>query len=251
MEESIFFLIIFLFGIVVGSFLNVCILRLPLGEEVVKKHSHCMSCGYKLLWFDMIPVLSWLMLKGHCRRCREAISIQYPLVELANGFLWLGIAETKGISVTGLCYCIASSSLLVLSIIDWRTYEIPLGCNAVIFLCGFVNAVFHRQDRQLFLIGLICISSLLLLLFMISRGNAIGGGDIKLMAAAGLLLGWKNIALAFVTACISGSVFHFILMKVKGKDHMLAFGPYLSFGIWGSMMWGEQLVAWYMDWILS
>lgn len=237
--------IVFLFGITVGSFLNVCICRLPLGEDIVHTDSHCMSCGYQLAWYDLIPLFSWLLLRGRCRKCKAPVSIQYPAVELLNGLLWTGIIAVHGFEVTGICYCLAASSLLVLSVIDWRTYEIPIGCNYVILAVGIVNLFFYREDWLSFVIGAASVSGFLLFLLMVSGGRAMGGGDVKLMAAAGLLLGWKGILLAFVVGCIAGSVIHVGLMKIKGKERMLAFGPYLSFGIWFTMMWGRELIEWY------
>lgn len=238
--------IIFLYGITAGSFLNVCIYRIPLREDVVHSRSHCMGCGYTLKWYDLIPLLSWLSLMGRCRKCGMKLSAQYPLVELANGLLWMGLIYAKGFTITGICYCIAASSLLVLSVIDWRTYEIPSGCNLMILFSGLVNAVFHRGQWLSFGIGFSCVSGFLLLILLASRGRAMGGGDVKLMAAAGLLLGWKQIIVAFFIGCVLASIIHLILMKIKGKGHMLAFGPYLSLGIWFSMMWGETLIEWYL-----
>lgn len=237
---------VFLFGITVGSFLNVCIYRIPLGEDIVHTDSHCMSCGARLKWYDLIPLFSWLFLRGRCRSCGEMISIQYPLVELANGLLWVGLIAANGFNATGICYCAAASSLLVLSVIDWRTYEIPLGCNLVILLAGLVNLAVWREMWPDFVIGFACVSGLLLLILLVSRGRAMGGGDVKLMAAAGLLLGWQKIILAFGVGCILGSVLHLILMKVKGRDRVLAFGPYLSLGIFITMMWGQPLIDWYL-----
>ena len=237
----------FLFAITIGSFLNVCIYRIPRGEDIVHTNSHCMNCGYKLAWYDLIPIFSWIFLRGRCRKCGEKISVQYPLIELANGLLWVGLIYKNGFTVTGLCYAIAASSLLVLSVIDWRTFEIPVGCNIVIGTAGLVNLWFNRQDWLTYMIGLICVSGLLLLILLLSKGRAMGGGDVKLMAAAGLLLGWQNVILAFACGCILGSVIHLVLMKIQGKERMLAFGPYLSAGIWFSMMWGQELIQWYIN----
>lgn len=237
--------LVFLFALTIGSFLNVCICRIPKGEDIVHTGSHCMNCGYQLSWYDLIPVFSWLFLRGRCRKCGEKISVQYPLTELANGFLWVGLIYKNGFTVTGICYCLSASALLVLSVIDWRTFEIPAGCNIVIAALGLVNLWFDRQEWPLYLIGCICVSGLLFLILFLSGGRAMGGGDVKLMAAAGLLLGWQNVVLAFACGCILGSVIHSILMKVRGKENMLAFGPYLSAGIWFSMMWGRELVQWY------
>lgn len=249
-DLQLFLPIVFLFGITVGSFLNVCIYRLPLGEDIVHTDSHCMSCGYRLKWYDLIPLLSWLFLRGRCRRCGANISVQYPLVEFANGLLWMGLIAIKGWNATGVCYCIAASSLLVLSIIDWRTYEIPMGCNWIILAAGTVNLVanlvLNRGIWLEYLIGFFLVSGILFIILLVSHGRAMGGGDVKLMAAAGLLLGWKKILLAFGAGCILGSVIHLILMKIKGRDRILAFGPYLSLGIWIAMMWGENIIEWYL-----
>lgn len=246
---SIILPVVFLFGITVGSFLNVCIYRIPLGEDVVHTDSHCMSCGYRLAWYDLIPVFSWVLLRGRCRRCKAPVSAQYPLVELANGLVWTGLIWVHGFSVTGICYCIAASSLLVLSIIDWRTYEIPVGCNYVIGAAGLVNLFFHRGEWVSLLLGAVSVSGLLLLILLVSRGRAMGGGDVKLMAAAGLLLGFQGTILAFAAGCVFGSVIHLCLMKLQGKERMLAFGPYLSLGIWFVMMWGRGLIEWYLSFL--
>ncbi|WP_342985394.1 A24 family peptidase, partial [[Clostridium] symbiosum] len=119
--------------------------------------------------------------------------------------------------------------------------------NIVIGTAGLVNLWFNRQDWLTYMIGLICVSGLLLLILLLSKGRAMGGGDVKLMAAAGLLLGWQNVILAFACGCILGSVIHLVLMKIQGKERMLAFGPYLSAGIWFSMMWGQELIQWYIN----
>lgn len=235
----------FLFALAIGSFLNVCIYRIPRGEDIVHANSHCMNCGYRLAWYDLIPVASWLLLHGKCRKCGEKISAQYPLIELSNALLWVGIIYKYGLTVTGLCYCAAVSALLVLSVIDWRTFEIPLGCNLIIGAAGAVNLWFNRHAWLHYAIGFVSVSGLLLLILLFSKGRAMGGGDVKLMAAAGLLMGWQNVILAFACGCILGSVIHLTLMKIQGKERLLAFGPYLSVGIWFSMMCGRELIRWY------
>jgi leader peptidase (prepilin peptidase)/N-methyltransferase len=242
---------VFLFGITVGSFLNVCIYRIPKGEDLVHTNSHCMSCGYHLQWFDLIPVLSWLVLRGRCRKCGEKISIQYPLIELANGLIWTALTAAHGFGIPAACLCIASSALLVLSVIDWRTYEIPFGCNLVILAAGIVNLIADPAHWAGYLIGMISVSLVLYLIVVLSKGRAMGGGDVKLMFAAGLLLGWQNTILAFCLGCILASVIHIARMKLSGEDHVLAFGPYLSLGIWISMMWGQPMIHWYLQTILQ
>ena len=118
----LFYSIIFLFGITIGSFLNVCIYRIPKHEDIVKTRSHCMSCGYQLEWYDMFPVFSYLFLRGKCRKCKTKLSVQYPLVEVLNGIAYIVIVCVNGVNVESLLYCLLSSTLLVLSVIDFRTY---------------------------------------------------------------------------------------------------------------------------------
>jgi leader peptidase (prepilin peptidase)/N-methyltransferase len=241
------YIVIFLFGIVIGSFLNVCIFRIPNHETVVTERSHCMRCGYQLSWYDMVPVFSWLFLRGRCRKCKEPISPQYPIIEAANGMLYLLVFVVNGFSVQSILYCLLMSALLVLSVIDWRTYEIPIGINIFILCLGILQVITDYKNWMNYLAGFLCISILLELILLISRGRAIGGGDVKLMAAAGLLLGWKQIILAFLLGCIIGSVIHLLRMKLSGADRVLAMGPYLSAGIAIAALWGEQMLNWYLN----
>ena len=123
------YIIVFLYGIVIGSFLNVCIYRIPEKQNIVKVRSHCMSCGYQLRWYDLIPLFSYICLGGRCRKCRAKLSVQYPLIEALNGSLYVVIVYVNGVSVESLLYCLLTSALITLSMIDVRTYEIPFGIN--------------------------------------------------------------------------------------------------------------------------
>ena len=245
LPDIILYSIIFLFGIVIGSFLNVCIFRIPNKEDIVKTGSHCMSCGYRLKWYDMIPVASFLALRGKCRKCGAKLSVQYPLIEAANGILYVCIVWTGGLSIESLLYCLMASALVVLSVIDFRTYEIPFGINLFILALGLIRVVTDLQHILDYLIGLLAVSMVLAVLYYASGGRAIGGGDVKLMAACGLLLGWKLIILAFLIGCVLGAVIHVIRMKVSGEGRVLAMGPYLSLGVLISALWGEQMLNWY------
>jgi leader peptidase (prepilin peptidase)/N-methyltransferase len=146
------------------------------------------------------------------------------------------------------------SALLALSVIDFRTFEIPVGFNIFIGALGIINLIYRfiafgiaGSDWLNYLIGMISVSLFCLLLFVFSGGRAIGGGDVKLVAAAGLLIGWKKIVLAFILACILGSVIHSIRMKVSKADKVLAMGPYLSAGIMLSVLFGDKLINWYLS----
>ena len=245
--EIVPYIVIFIFGITIGSFLNVCIYRIPLHQSIVTVSSHCMTCGRKLKWYDMIPVFSWLLLGGKCRSCKSKISLQYPVIESLNGILYVVICLGNGMDLFSLIYCLMTSALLTLSLIDWRTYEIPLGINVFLFILGVAAAVLDRGNLLSHLAGMVCVSGFLGILYLISRGRAIGGGDIKLMFACGLILGWKLIILAFLLGCIIGSVIHLLRIRVQGEGHVLAMGPYLSAGIFLAALWGNAWISWYIS----
>lgn len=245
--EIVPYIVIFIFGITIGSFLNVCIYRIPLHQSIVTVSSHCMTCGRKLKWYDMVPVFSWLLLGGKCRSCKSKISLQYPVIELLNGILYVVICLVNGMDLFSLIYCLMTLALLTLSLIDWRTYEIPPGINGFLFILGVAAAVLDRGNLLSHLAGMVCVSGFLGILYLISRGRAIGGGDIKLMFACGLILGWKQIILAFLLGCIIGSVIHLIRIRVQGEGHVLAMGPYLSAGIFLAALWGNAWISWYIS----
>ena len=238
--------IVFIYGVLIGSFLNVCIYRIPKGENIAIVRSHCMKCNHQLKWYDNIPLFSWITLRGRCRYCKAPISPQYPIIEASNGFLWLLVAIVKGISVDSLLYALLFSALLTLSVIDFRTYEIPAGINIFILALGLIMVALHYKDWLDHLIGFLAVSIPLYIIIVVTKGRGIGGGDMKLMASAGLILGWKLIVLAFALGCIIGAPIHVLRMKVSGADRVLAMGPYLSLGIAISVLWGEKLLAWYL-----
>lgn len=239
------YIIVFLYGITIGSFLNVLIFRMPKKENIVTTRSHCMSCGYQLRWFDLIPLFSYLAIGGKCRKCKTKLSVQYPLIEGLNGVLYLVVFARFGMSIDSLLYCLLFSALLALSVIDFRTYEIPVGFNVFILALGLVRVFFNWNNWLEHAIGLVAVSMFLAILYYASKGRAIGGGDVKLMAATGLLLGWKCNLLAFVLGCILGSVIHVIRMRLSEEDHVLAMGPYLSMGVAIAALWGNEFITWY------
>lgn len=245
----VFYIIIFLYGIVIGSFLNVCIYRIPKKEDIVKVRSHCMNCGYKLEWYDLVPLFSYLFLKGRCRKCKTKLSVQYPLIEAVNGIMYVVIVLINGANVESLLYCLLASALLTLSVIDFRTYEIPIGINIFILALGLIRVATDYSDWLNYLIGLFCVSTFLAVIYYASKGRGIGGGDVKLMAVCGLVLGWKLIILAFFIGCILGAVIHVARMKISGESHVLAMGPYLAAGIFISMLWGSRIIEWYFSFL--
>ena len=252
MPELLYGVITFIFGILIGSFLNVCIYRIPRGEDITTTRSHCMNCGNVIGWYDLVPVISFLLLRGKCRNCGAKISFQYPIIELLNGLLYGLIFATLGMNLKSVLTMSLVSALIVIAVIDWRTYEIPFGLNVFIAVLGIAEVVIKLINHDLTgawdnLIGLISVSGFLYILYLVTKGRGIGGGDIKLMAAAGLFLGWKSCILAFVIGCILGSVIHLIRMKVSKQDHVLAFGPYLSVGILIASLWGDIIIRVYLN----
>ena len=246
LPEILLYIIVFLYGIVIGSFLNVLIFRVPKKENIAMTRSHCMSCGYQLKWYDLVPLFSYLALGGRCRKCKTRISVQYPLIEGLNGILYLIVYYRYGLSIESLLYCLLFSALLALSVIDFRTYEIPIGFNYFILALGLVRMVTDFSNWLEYAIGLIAVSLVLYVIYRVSGGAAIGGGDVRLMGATGLLLGWKLNILAFLLGCILGSVIHVIRMRVTKADHVLAMGPYLSLGLMITVLWGNEFLAWYL-----
>lgn len=239
------YILIFLYGIIIGSFLNVCIFRIPKHESLIPS-SHCMSCGSKLHWYDLFPVFSYLLLKGRCRYCKAKVSWQYPLIEMLNGILYIIVFMANGINLTSVVYCLMTSALIVITVIDERTFEIPLVLNGFLLILGVCMCVIDRANLLEHLIGFVAISVPLYLLYIFSGGKAIGGGDVKLMAVAGLVIGWKCIVLAFFLGCIIGSVIHVCRMKIAKAERMLAMGPYLAAGIFITALWGNNMIDWYL-----
>ena len=239
--------LVFIYGILVGSFLNVCIYRIPKHESIVTTPSHCMSCGYGLKWYDLVPVFSWLCLRGKCRKCKAPISAQYPIIEALNGVLWVVVIVVCGLTIEGVLYCLFTSALIVLSVIDFRTYEIPFGINVFIAILGAIRLVTDLSGWFLYVLGAVLVSGIFYIAYLVTKGRGMGGGDIKLMATAGLLLGAPKVFLAMILGCALAVVIHSVRMKVSDAEHKLAFGPYLAVGLFLSAIAGEPVITWYFS----
>jgi leader peptidase (prepilin peptidase)/N-methyltransferase len=255
-------IIVFCFGLCVGSFLNVVIYRLPLHMSVSKGFSLCTSCGHRLNAADLVPVFSWLGLRGRCRYCGERISPRYMGVELLTAFLWLlawlraadgvlaaGPAQVKAIlSVLALLTVI--SALIAVVFIDARHMIIPNELVLIILAAGillcFVSEEPGLTER---LIGFVAVSGPLLLLALLSGGRAMGLGDIKLMAAAGLCLGWPATVAAFFLGALLGSLVSVTVAAVKKQrlGGRIPFGPYLAGGIILCLFFGREIVGFYLS----
>ena len=248
----------FMLGAALFSFMNVVAWRMPRGMNFVTGRSICPQCGHELGAVDLVPVFSWLFLRGRCRRCGAAIPVRYLLVELLGGALALGCTWRYGEAFTlagglfgmswaALAALIACGILLALALIDQNCQLLPDGLNAALALCGLALLALQPDTWAERLIGLFCVSVPMLLLCLVIPG-AFGGGDIKLMAAAGLLLGWRLTLLAMFFAILGGGLYGAYLLVKKladRKDHF-AFGPFLCTGIVLAMLAGEPVLQWYL-----
>lgn len=244
---------VFILGMLTGSFLNVCICRLPKGESVVSPPSHCPSCSYKIRWYDNIPVVSYLFLRGKCRGCGSHISLQYPLVELLNGALALLLFLRFGPTPAFAALFLFCSALVVITFIDIEHQIIPDEISLPGIIIGFVLSFFLPGHSWLnSLLGILLGGgSLLLVAYGYQRltgKEGMGGGDIKLLAMMGAFLGWKAIPFIIFASSLTGSLIGVSMMLLQKKDSKLAipFGPYLALGAILYIFYGRQLIRWYL-----
>jgi leader peptidase (prepilin peptidase)/N-methyltransferase len=249
-----FYIFAFIFGAVVGSFLNVCIYRLPKGESVVFPPSHCPACDYKIPWYDNVPIISYLLLRRRCRSCRAAISPQYPLVEAINGLLTLFLFMRFGLSVAFVGLFLFCSALVVITFIDLEHQIIPDVISLPGIVAGFAFSFFIPQlGWQSSLIGIFVGGGSLYLvaaLYQLFTGKeGMGGGDIKLLAMMGAFFGWKAVPFIIFVSSLVGSVIGVTVMLVQKKDTKLAipFGPFLAFGAILYIFFGSQVIHWYLN----
>jgi prepilin signal peptidase PulO-like enzyme (type II secretory pathway) len=266
-----FYIFIFLFGLTVGSFLNCVIYRLGTGESFLKGRSHCPHCKHILSWRDLIPVLSFLILKGKCRYCHQKISWQYPLVEIATGLLFLQISnfqfpisnEFPIFNFSNLltaCYLLlVTSFLIIIFVYDLKHYIIP---DKIIYSASAIALIFNFSARiatrsvaggqfSIFnpVLSALGASAFFLAIFLISRGKWLGFGDVKLGFFMGLFLGFPKILVSLFFAYLIGAIIGIglILVKKKTLKSEVPFGPFLVTGTFIALFWGNQLINWYLN----
>ena len=242
-----------LFGAAIGSFLNVCIYRLPLHESIVFPASHCRVCATPLTWYDNLPLMSYLLRRGRCRFCGTAFSFRYFLVELLTALVAVALIYRFGLTITALGYFAFSAALIVITFIDLDYQIIP----DVVSLPGAVAGVlFSLVTPELSLwnslVGLVVGAGVLLAValgYRLTTGReGMGGGDVKLLAMIGAFLGWRAVPFTLFAASFLGSVVGVAAMVRTNADSKLAlpFGPFLSFGALCYLFFGEQLIEWYL-----
>jgi len=244
----------FLFGAVVGSFLNVCIYRLPLEQSVVSPGSRCMGCGAAIRWYDNIPILSWIALRGRCRSCKAPFSIRYPLVELLTGLLAVLLFFKYGPSLPLLIMFLFCAALVVITFIDFDHQIIPDEISLPGIILGFLSSFFLPDHGWLSsLLGIVVGWGSLALIFYgylwLTGREGMGGGDAKLLAMMGAFLGLQAIPFIIFASSLVGTVAGLSIMAVQRKDRHLAipFGPYLALGAVLYIFFGHQLIQWYLQ----
>ena len=236
----------FVFGLCIGSFINVVVYRLNHRQSPLKGRSVCPKCKHRLAWYDNIPLLSFVLLKGRCRSCRSPISWQYPLVELTTGVLTVLVFQLPNCELR-----VASYELLIIYFLfaifvsDLRYMTIP---DQIVFPAIFISAVYSllvAHDWQ-FILSAASAASFFYFLTFITHGRGMGMGDVKLSGLIGLILGWPKTIVALFLACLAGAAIGTMLVLLKKKDlsGTIPFGPFLTAATLISMIWGEAIWQW-------
>lgn len=245
---------IFIFALIIGSFLNVCIYRIPRSESIAFPGSHCTACGNPIKSYDLIPVISFLLLRGKCRMCKESISIRYPLVELLTAVLITFQAWRYGITAEFFYFAAMTSILIIITMIDLDRQIIPDG---LIIALGILGAMYlftvqlpQYGARSLLqnAIGF-AVGGLFFLLIAVVSNGGMGGGDIKLMAVLGLWFGWQKLLALMLVTFISGAVISIILLllKIKKMKDGIPFGPFIAFAAYIVSIYGTDIIMWYFN----
>ncbi len=249
----ILLLFLFFFGLMIGSFLNVIIYRLPKGESVIFPSSHCLHCNHKIAFYDNIPILSFLILKGKCRYCKKRISFQYPLIEFISGIILALSFFLYGFSLKFPVTFLFLYLLLPVFVIDLKHQVISDKITIFGIISGLVFS-FFVPDINWYdsLIGIVAGGLILLFISIagkwIFKKEAMGMGDVMLFMMVGAFIGWKNVILTLIVASFLGSIVGLaILVKKKRKNSVIPFGPFISVAAILSYFWGNPLISKYLS----
>lgn len=244
----------FIFGICIGSFLNVCIFRLPAGKSIVHPPSSCPGCNAAIRFYDNIPVLSWFILRGQCRNCHAPIAFRYVMVELLGGLMAVCVYLRFGPSVQGIIYFGFIAALLVITFIDIDYHIIPDVISLPGILLGFAASFFIPTLNWMdSLLGILAGGGSLYAVAWgyerITGKEGMGGGDIKLLGMIGAFIGWQGVLLTIFMGSAIGTLVGLIDMRVKKKNMKMRipFGPFLALGAIIHLFLGNELIAWYLN----
>ena len=238
-------------GLSVGSFLNVCIYRLPRGESLVSPPSRCPSCGRPLGWFDNIPVASWVVLRGRCRQCRAPISVQYPIIEIVTALAWLVIAWMTPPGWLLASRLVLGTALIVLFMIDLEHQLLPNAITLPGIVTGFAFSLVAHPGPRDSLIGILVGGGVLYAIaagyYLLRKEEGMGMGDVKMLAMVGAFLGWRAVLLTLVLSSFAGAVLGVIMMALQRGTMRYAwpFGTFLAVATFIAMLVGEQMLDWY------
>lgn len=242
----------FLLGLALGSFLNVCIYRIPLKKSIVSPPSVCPNCGERIRFYDNIPLISYLLLLGKCRHCRHPISWEYPLVEAVTGVLTLGLFIRYGLSYQFLILLLFVAILVTISFIDLHHKIIPDLLSLPGIVMGWLGSLvlgdlFWRDALIGSLAGGGALFLVALIYHRLTGREGMGGGDIKLLAMIGAWMGWRPLPFIVLVSSLTGAIVGslFILMARKGYRFRIPFGPFLSLGAIIYLFFGLRLTSWY------
>lgn len=246
--DYIIYLYIFLIGACVASFANVAIYRIPKKESIAKGRSYCDNCHHMIVWYDLIPIVSYLLLRGKCRYCKAKIGIMHPLIEFFGGMLAVVCFLRYGLSWLTLISFLIGIVLVVISVIDFKTMDIYDSTILALLLLTLVYRYFSGYDLSNMLIGALSVSGGMFLINLFIS-SAFGFGDIELMFVSGLLLGWQINLLAAFLGIIFGGIYaaYLLITKQVGPKTHMAFGPYLAVGIFISLLYGNDILTWYFS----
>ncbi len=254
LSDKLTAIVVFFLGLCIGSFLNVCICRIPEGRSIVSPPSACPRCGHRLRWWENIPLLSYVFLWGRCSGCNDKISIQYPLVELLTALISLGIWNRYGLSVQGLIMFGFSCSLIVVAFIDLAHKIIPDAISIPGILLGIIASFSLPGITWLdSLLGIVVGGGILYLVtwgyYLATKRIGMGGGDIKLLAMIGAFLGWQAIPFVIFLSAITGSIIGtlFILINKKGRHFQIPFGPFLALAAEIHIFFGQEILNLYLS----
>ncbi len=253
--QPLFVIIIFSFGACIGSFLNVCIYRIPRKKSIVFPGSFCPLCNTSIPFYLNIPILSYLLLKGKCRYCNAPISFRYPLVEVLTGFAATALVLTFSLSMTALFWFIFISVLIIISFIDIDFQIIPdiISLPGIIMFASssfFLSEISFKQTIAGIIVGGGSLYLIGLFYYLIRKQEGMGGGDVKLLAMIGAATGWKGVLFTAFTGSLFGTIAGIIIMittKVADIKLKIPFGPYLSSGAVIYIFFGHRLIAWYLN----
>lgn len=244
-------------GLIIGSFSNVCIYRIPKGESINFPPSHCQNCKHKLGFFDLFPVLSYVCLRGKCRYCGEQISAQYAIIELITGCSYAYSFYHFGFTIDAILACVFISVVLILTVIDWRYMILPTGVivfGSVVAVVGKGMLAYLHHDSSIMIksilggiIGYGVVALVFYVCLWVMKKEGMGYGDVRYLGMIGLFTSPSLVFLTLLIGSVIGSIYGLILYRRNKESLEFPFGPFLSIGALISLFYGEQIISSYIS----